>query len=314
MDYYSAVRTFVRVAEAGSFTKASDQLELPRNTVTKLIQSLEAHLQVKLLNRTTRRVSLTTDGTAYYERMSRVMEQWQEAEADLAISQRRPRGRIRVDMASLIAAQLVIPALPTFYERYPEIQLDIGVSDMQTDLIGAHVDCVVRAGKLGDPSFVARHLADLPFVLCATKGYLARHGTPKHPSDIDQGHTLVRYFFANSGRTLPVVVRSKKGDVTIQGHYKISVNDANAQLAAGLAGLGILRIIRLVAQPHIDDGRLVPLLEDWSIDPVPLSIVYAPNRHLSARVRVFVEWMKEICEAHPQARSVKSKVPRHRSA
>ena len=128
MDYYSAVRTFVRVAETGSFTKTSDQLELPRNAVTKLIQALEAHLQVKLFNRTTRRVSLTTDGAAYFERMSRVMQEWQEAESDLAMSQHRPRGRVRVDMASLIAAQLVIPALPAFYERYPDIQLDIGVS------------------------------------------------------------------------------------------------------------------------------------------------------------------------------------------
>ena len=314
MDYYSAVRTFVRVAEAGSFTRASAQLELPRNSVTKLIQALETHLQVKLLNRTTRRVSLTNDGTAYYERMSRVIDEWQEAESDLAMSQRRPQGRVRVDMASLIALQLVIPALPTFYERYPEIQLDIGVSDVPSDLVIAHVDCVVRAGNVGDPSFVARRIADLPIVLCATKGYLAHHGTPKHPDDIERGHSLVRYFFAGSGRALPIVLRSKEGDATVQGRYKISVNDANAQLAAGLAGLGILSTLRLVAQPHIDEGRLVPLLEEWSIDPVPLSIVYAPNRHLSARVRILVEWIKEICDAHPHARALKAKAGRRRSA
>ena len=314
MDYYSAVRTFVRVAEVGSFTKASDQLELPRNSVTKLIQALETHLQVKLLNRTTRRVSLTNDGAAYFERISRVIEEWQEAESDIAMSQRRPRGRIRVDMASLIATQLVIPALPMFYKRYPEIQLDIGVSDRQSELVSAHFDFVVRAGKLDNPSFVARHVADLPQVLCASKDYLAHHGTPKHPDDIEQGHTLVRYFVAGSGRTLPIVLRAKEGDVTLQGRYKVSVNDANAQLAAGLAGLGILRTIRLVAQPHIDEGRLVPLLEEWSMDPVPLSIVYAPNRHLSARVRIVVDWIKEICAAHPQARPQKAKAGRRRSA
>jgi DNA-binding transcriptional LysR family regulator len=311
MDYYSAVRTFVCVAETGSFTKASDRLEMPRNSVTRLVQALETHLQVRLLNRTTRRVSLTNDGAAYYERMARVIEEWQEAESDLVMAQRRPRGRVRVDMASVIAVQLVIPALPEFYARYPDIQLDIGVSDLPIDLFGRQVDCAVRGGPVGDPSLVARHIVDLPFVLCATKDYLVRHGTPANPSDIERGHTLVSYFLAGSGRTLPIVLRSKQGDVTVQARHQVAVNDANAQLAAGLAGLGILCVIRMAAQPHINQGRLVPILEDWPMDPVPLSIVYAPNRHLSARVRVFVDWFKEICDAHPQAQRAKTRALRH---
>jgi DNA-binding transcriptional LysR family regulator len=313
MDYYSAVRTFVRVAETGSFTKASDRLEMPRNSVTRLVQALEAHLQVRLLNRTTRRVSLTNDGAAYYERMSRVIEEWQEAESDLVMAQRRPRGRVRVDMGSVIAVQLIIPALPRFYARYPDIQLDIGVSDVPIELFSHQVDCVVRGGHIDDPSLVARHIVDLPFVLCATKDYLLRHGTPAHPSDIERAHTLVNYFLAGSGRTSPIVLHSKQGDVTLQGRYQVAVNDANAQLAAGLAGLGILPVIRIAAQPHMNEGRLVPILEDWAMDPVPLSIVYAPNRHLSARVRVVVDWIKEICDAHPQARRARTRAPRQSS-
>lgn len=302
MDRFTAVRAFLRVVETGSFTKAADSLELPRNAVTKMVQSLEARLQIKLLNRTTRRVSPTNDGAAYFERMSRVLEEWQETEADLAATQHRPRGRLRVDMASLIATQVVIPRLPEFYARYPDLQLDIGVSDKPSDLIGDRVDCLIRAGKVTDPSLIARHIGELPFVLCATKDYLARHGMPKHPSDLEQGHTLVRYFFAGSGRTLPLVLKSGQEEITVHGRYLVSVNDANAQLAAGLAGLGILRTLALVAQPYIDNRRLVPVLAQWSFEPVPISIILAPNRHLSTRLRVFVDWMVQVFNKQSQTK------------
>ena len=302
MDYYTAVRAFIRVVETCSFTKASAGLELPRNTVTKLVQALEVHLQVKLLNRTTRRVSLTNDGSAYYERMSRVMDEWQEAESDLAMSQGRPRGKIRVDMATLLATQLVIPALPKFYEKYPDIQLDLGVSDRPSDLVGERIDCVLRAGRVTDPSLIARHIGDLRFVLCATQGYLAKHGVPSHPAELERGHELVQYFFAGSGKKFGNVLKRGAEEYTVQGRYLVSCNDANAQLASGLAGLGILDTLSVVAQPYIDDGRLVKLLAEWSLDSVPVSVVYAPNRHLSARVRVFADWLMQIFDAHPQTR------------
>lgn len=146
-----AVRVFLQVVEAGSFVKAAQTLDLPRNTVTKHLQSLEAHLRVKLLNRTTRRISLTNDGTAYYERMVRVLDQWQEAESDLMSAQARPHGRLRVDMGSTMATMLVLPALAEFQARYPELQLDIGVSDRPVDLLGDRVDCVIRGGRLPIP-------------------------------------------------------------------------------------------------------------------------------------------------------------------
>ncbi len=309
MDQLSAVRAFTRVVETGSFTKAADSLELPRNTVTKLIQALEARLQVKLLNRTTRRVAATGEGTAYYERMSRILEEWREAEADLTGARARPRGRLRVDMASMLATQLVIPALPAFHARYPELQLDIGSSDRPVDLVAERIDCAVRAGPVTDPSLIARHIGDLPFVLCATKQYVKHHGRPAHPADLETGHTLVRYFYAGSGRKSPIVLSTATETVTVQGRYLVSVNDGNAALAAGLAGLGVLHTLRLVAQPHIEAGTLTPLLEKWSAEPNPVSVVYAPNRHLSVRVRVFVDWMVQLFEAlargdAPKARQI----------
>ncbi|RXZ36288.1 LysR family transcriptional regulator [Oxalobacteraceae bacterium CAVE-383] len=302
MDYFTAVRAFVRVVETGSFIKASDSLHLPRNTVTKLVQSLEAHLRIKLLNRTTRRVSPTTDGAAYYARMSRLIEEWQEVESELASAQARPRGRLRVDMGSLMAMQLVIPALPAFRARYPDLQLDIGVSDRPADLIGDRIDCVVRGGQPTDPSLIARHVGDLPFVLCAAPDYLQRHGTPMHPAELEQGHALVRYFYAGSGRQLPIELSSGDQRHTVQGNYYLAVNDANAALAAGVAGLGILHTLAFGARPHIDAGRLMPLLTDWSSAPVPVSVIYSPNRHLSTRVRVFVDWMIELFDANPLTR------------
>lgn len=294
MDYFSAVRAFTRVVETGSFVKAADSLQLPRNTVTKLVQSLEAHLRVRLLNRTTRRVSATTDGAAYYERMSRILEAWQEAEFDLVSAQAHPRGRLRVDMGSAMAAHVVIPSLPAFRVRYPDMQLDIGANDRPIDMVSDGVDRVVRAGKLSDPSVIARHIGDLPFVLCASKDYLARHGEPRHPADLEKGHTLIRYFYAGSGRPAPIELRSGDEKLTVKGSYFVSVNDANALLAAGLAGLGVVHTLAVIAQASIDEGKLVPLLRDWSSEPVPISIVYPPNRHLGARVRVFVDWMAQL--------------------
>lgn len=299
MDYFSAVQAFVRIVETGSFVKASAALNLHPNAMTKLVQSLEAHLQVKLLNRTTRRVTLTNDGVVYYERMVLVLDQWLEVESDLAVAHANPRGRLRVDMGTTMASLLVIPALPDFYARYPDVQLDIGVSDRTVDLASDSVDCVVRGGKLPDSSLVARYLGALPFVTCATPAYLAAHGPIDHPAQLEDGHTLVRYFFASAGRMSPMTFTKGEEHVVARGQYAISVNDSNAHLAAGLSGLGIVQTLTFMAQPHIDTGALVPILQDWSIEPNAISIVYMPNRHLSTRARSFVDWMVELFNAHP---------------
>ncbi|SEQ00355.1 DNA-binding transcriptional regulator, LysR family [Pseudomonas sp. NFACC02] len=297
MDYFTAVKAFIQVVEAGSFVKAAQTLNLPRNTVTKHIQSLESHLRVKLLNRTTRRISLTNDGTAYYERMVRVVDQWLEAESDLVSTQARPHGRLRVDMGSTMATMLVLPALPDFQKRYPELQLDIGVSDRPVDLLGDRVDCVIRGGTLSDPSLIARRLGSLEFVTCASPAYLAAHGTPLHPSDLETNHQMVRYFFAGTHRRLPVEFVRGGERISVDANYFVSVNDSNALIAAALAGMGVLQTLMFMAEPHFKSGALVQLLEDWSLEPNPIYIVYSPNRHLSARVRVFAEWLVGLFEA-----------------
>ncbi|MBF6030455.1 LysR family transcriptional regulator [Pseudomonas sp. P115] len=302
MDYFHAVQAFLRIVETGSFVKAAAQLQVHPNAVTKLVQGLEAHLRVKLLNRTTRTVTLTPEGSAYHTRMSRVLDQWLEAESDIAVTRSRPSGRVRVDMGTTIATLLVIPALRDFHQRYPDIQVDIGASDRTADLASESIDCVIRGGHLPDSTLIARSLGSLEFVTCATPVYLTAHGTPSHPSELENGHTLVRYFFPGTGKQNRLVLIRGDEQVAVQGHHFVAVNDSNAYLAAGLAGLGVIHTLRFMVQPSIEAGALVPVLTQWSAPPNPLSVVYMPNRHLSARVRVFVDWLVEVFAAHPQVR------------
>lgn len=181
MDQIQAMRIFTRVVEAGTFTRAADSLSLPKATVTKHVQALEERLRVKLLNRTTRRVTVTADGAAYYERTVRLLADLDDIEASMTNARANPLGRLRVDVGTSVAQLLIIPHLAEFQARYPDIQLDLGVSDRTVDLIGDNVDCVIRGGALSDQSLVARRIGNLEFLTVASPDYLARKGTPAHP-------------------------------------------------------------------------------------------------------------------------------------
>lgn len=295
MDRFAAMQAYVRVVEAGTFTKAADLLNLPKPTVTRLIQTLESHLQTKLLNRTTRRVTVTADGAAYYDRALRILGEMDELESSMSHAKANPRGRLRIDVAASVGQLLLIPALPDFHVRYPDIQIDLGVSDRPVDLIGENVDCVLRGGEIHDQSLVARRIGEFHLVLAATPAYLKRHGTPKHPREIEEGgHKVVNYFSHRTGQPFPFTFT--RGDEVIEftGRHVVSVNDSGANLAAGLAGLGIVRTTTFQARPYFDTGLLVPLLLDWCADTIPIHVVYPPNRHLSTKLRVFVDWVADL--------------------
>jgi len=294
MDQLSAMRAFVRVVEAGTFTRAAQLLEIPKPTLTKQIQQLEAHLRAKLLNRTTRRVTVTMDGAAYYERALRLLGDLDELDASMTLAQARPSGRLRVDCSSALAISVIIPALHGFHARYPEIQLDLGLSDRAADLIGENLDCAVRAGEIADQGLIARRIGEMQIITCASPDYLARFGTPQHPRDIDESHRVVAYRPALSGRVLPMIYQNHADTIEVAGRYVISLNEGMGYLAAGLAGHGILQLPTFMAREPIAEGRLVPLLLDWCTAPKPLHIVYPPNRHLSNKVRVFVDWLAEL--------------------
>jgi LysR family transcriptional regulator, regulator for bpeEF and oprC len=295
MDKLAAMQAFVRVVEAGTFTKAADTLSLPKPTVTRLVQSLESELETQLLQRTTRRVTVTPDGAAYYDRAVRLLGEIEELESSMTRAKVSPRGRLRIDVGSTVAQLLVIPALPDFYARYPHIQIDMGVSDRPVDLIGENVDCVLRGGEIVDQSLVARRIGDFHLIVCASPEYLKRHGTPQHPQELeDEGHTVVNHFSHRTGRPYPFVFAREDEKLEVNGRHSLSVNDSNANLAAGLAGLGIVRLATFQAAPYLSSGALTPLLLDWCAASVPLHVVYPPNRHLSAKVRVFVDWVAEL--------------------
>lgn len=299
MDRFDAMQAFARVVEAGSFTRAADTLHMSRATVTQLVQQLEARLRVKLLNRTTRRVHLTADGAAYYERVVRLLADIDDAETSLSSAARAPRGRLRVDVPSPFARMLLVPALPDFHSRYPEIQLDLGVSDRRVDLLGENVDCVVRGGKITDQSLVARHVGDLRLGVHASPAYLERMGTPAHPRELeDTRHRIVGYLWARTGKPLPYAMQRGDERLEVQGRYVVALDDGNAYLAAGLAGLGVLWLPDYMSRSHVAAGELVPLFEDWTLETMPMSIAFPPNRHVSAKLRVFIDWIVELLETH----------------
>ena len=296
MDRIQAMQVFARVVETGSFTRAAETFDMPKGSVTRLVQQLEERLKVRLLNRTTRRVTVTPDGAAYYERTSRLLNDLDDIETSMSNAQANPSGRLRVDVGTSVARLILIPALPDFYRRYPDIQIDLGVTDRPVDLISDNVDCVIRGGELLEQSLVARRVGNMRLVTVASPQYLQERGAPADPAELQlDGHVAVNYFSARTGRPYPLVFqRGDEEPVEVWGRYRVALNEANAHMAAVLAGLGVSQVACFGAAEHLKRGELVPVLQDWSRPPIPLHIVYPPNRHLSAKVRAFVEWVADL--------------------
>lgn len=297
MDQIQSMRVFARVVEAGSFTKAAASLALPKGTVTKLVQRLEERLRVRLLNRTTRRVTVTAEGAAYYERTSRVLNDIDDIEASMTNARANPSGRLRVDVGASVATKIVIPALPDFFARYPDIRLELGVGDRPVDLVSENVDCVIRGGDIAE-SLVARRIASLSLVTVATPGYLKKHGTPSHPQEIEDKHTTIAYVSTRTGQLFPEIYERGNERIEFTAKRCVTVNDSNAHLAALLAGLGISQSAKFAAAPHIASGELVEILPEWKHPVIPFHVVYPPNRHLSAKTRAFVDWAAELFAKH----------------
>ncbi|GGC58920.1 LysR family transcriptional regulator [Chelatococcus reniformis] len=294
MDQMAALRAFVRVVEAGNFTRAAASLAMPKATLTKLVQGLEAHVRTHLLARTTRRVTVTPDGAAYYERVVRLLTELDELDSTMSSQQAKPSGRLRIDTSALVAVHILIPALPNFHARYPDIQVDLGVTDRAVDLVGENVDCVLRAGDIVDQSLIARRIGQLAFVTCAAPGYLTRYGEPRHPRELEGDHFTVSYFSARTGRNVPLEFVRDGEHIEIYGRHRVATNDGNAFVAAAVHGYGIAQAPAFMAERLIETGELMPVLSDWSADGVPIHVVYPPNRHLSNKLRVFVDWAADL--------------------
>ncbi|MCQ0675362.1 LysR family transcriptional regulator [Klebsiella pneumoniae] len=299
MDRFDAMRAFARVVEAGSFTKAAQTLHMSKTTVTQLIQQLESRLRVRLLHRTTRKLGVTPDGAVYYERVIRLLADMEDAENSLSSAAMTPRGRLRVDVPSPLARLILVPALPAFHARYPDIQIDMGVSDRVVDLIGDNVDCVLRGGQITDQSLIARHVGDLQIGVYVAPSYVERLGAPVHPRELQNtDHCIVGFLSSRTSKIDPLVLCSENERIEITGNYVLAVDDGNAYLEAGLVGLGVIALPNYMAAAHQAVGALIPLFTQWRISPMPLYLAFPPNRHVNAKLRVFIDWIVEVMLQH----------------
>ncbi|HZZ13047.1 MAG TPA: LysR family transcriptional regulator [Paraburkholderia sp.] len=298
MDRLQAMQVFTRVVDTNSFTRASETLDLPRASVTTIIQNLEAFLGTRLMHRTTRRLSLTPDGAAYYERCVRILADVEETEASFQSGNKKPHGKLRVDMPGSIGRLLVIPSLSEFHTRYPDIDLQLGLSDRPVDLLQEGVDCVVRVGALQDSSLVARRIGLFEGVTCAAPDYIERAGTPSSLEDLEN-HKAVNYFSSRTGRTLDWAFMVDGKEIEVKMKSIVSVNDADAYVTCGLEGFGLIQPALFMVLPHLRSGQLVEVLPQLKPLPMPISVVYPHSRHLSPKVRVFVDWMAELFDRCP---------------
>lgn len=294
MDRIDAMRLFARVVEQRSFTQAAQDLNLPRSTVTDAIKQLEARLQVRLLQRTTRHVSPTLDGEAYYQRCLTILADIEDAE--MAFAGAKPRGLLRIDVHGTLARHFLLPELPDFLTQYPDIELFMSEGDRLVDPVREGIDCVVRVGKLKDSDMVARRLGELEEVTCAAPDYLQRFGTPHSISELE-GHRMVGFRSSASGTLMPLefTVAGQARQVTLP--CTVSVSAAESLVAAARMGLGIIQVPRYHLRDSLDNGSLLPLLPQFPSTPMPVSLLYPRNRQLSPRVRVFIDWFSKVFAA-----------------
>lgn len=296
MDQFRVMQIFKAVADARSFTQAAEQLDLPRPTVTNAVQAIEQKLGVRLLQRTTRKVSLTVEGMIYLDRCTALLSELEDVNALFLGDGRRPSGTIRVDLPERVAHRTVIPALPGFLRQYPDIDVRLGSSDRIADLAGEGIDCAIRGGVLRDSTLIARRLGDMEQINVAAHSYLELQGRPQTPAELAR-HQAVNYFSSMTGRDLPWEYVDEHGAVkTLTLRSRVSVSSTEAYLAACRAGLGLIQMPRAGVEGLLASGELEEVLPQWKPAPLPVSIVYAHNRHLSPRVRVFVDWLAHVMQ------------------
>lgn len=298
MDRFQEMQIFTRIVDRRSFTQAAEDLNLPRATVTNSIKRLEARLGVRLLERTTRQVKPTQDGDLYYQRCTRLLADLEETEE--AFRDPDPQGRLRVNMQGTLAQYFVMPRLPEFAARYPRMEFFIGSGDQLVDLVREGVDCVLRAGELADSSMIARRVALIEQVTCASPAYLERHGDPASIEALTQthagksAHQAVNYLSPSTGRAHPLEFATPEGVTRVTLPGTVAVNGADLYTAGALAGLGIVQVPRYRVREQLASGELCVVLGAHAPPPMPVSVLYPQNRQLSLRVRTFADWLVQV--------------------
>lgn len=302
MDKLRAMQTFVRIVEANSFSKAAETLGLPRASLTATLQQLEKFLGRQLLQRTTRRLSLTPEGAEYYEKCLEILNAVDAAELPFRGAEAgKPRGTLRVDLPGALGRNVVAPRLADFHRRYPDLKLVLSFSDRLVDITQEGVDCVIRVGRLQDSAMIGREIGSMRFVTCAAPSYLERYGIPREIADL-KTHRSVIHFSGRTGRPFGWDFQVDGASTSIQLDGDVSVNDADAYVSCALQGLGLVQAALYQVEGCIADGRLHPVLPDYPPVPMPVSLVYPKGRLATPRLNVFASWIRALFDDIPGLR------------
>ena len=297
MNQIEAMQIFIRVAELASFTRAADSLGIPKASASTAVQQLETALGARLLHRTTRKVQMTHDGQAFYERSKDLLTDVDELQSMFQQGEQSLRGRLRVDMSGGVARLFVLPQLADFMQAHPLIELELSSTDRLVDLVREGFDCVLRVGPLVDSSLVARPLGAFRIINCASPAYLERHGTPKTLDDLAT-HQLIHYVSTLGARSPGWEYPDGSGYASLPMAGSITVNNSDSYTAACIAGLGLIQAPAAGLQPLIDAGQLVEVMPDCRAEPMPVSLLYANRRNLPRRVQAFMAWITQVLQPH----------------
>jgi len=302
MDRLKAMQTFVRIVEANSYTKAAETLDLPRAALTATIQKLEAYLGTQLLQRTTRTLSLTSDGAAYFRHCLAILAAVDEAEAPFRTSDNTPpKGRLRVELGGGVGRKVVLPRIGEFRRAYPEVELSLSLSERLADLVREGVDCAVRVGELQDSALIGRQIGTMRYVTCAAPGYLAHHGVPQALEDLAR-HTAIMHFSGRTGRPFDWIFAGGGGVRKVEMASSLATNDAEGYVALALQGLGLVQVGTYLVRDHLASGALVEVLHDMPPTPSPVSLVYPQGRMASPKLQAFARWLEAVFAAEPELR------------
>ena len=298
MNRIEAMQIYVSVAELASFTQTANTMGLPKASISTAVQQLESELGTRLLHRTTRRVQMTQDGQVFYERCQDLLADFEELQNLFRSSETALQGRLRVDMPSGVARDIVLPRLPEFLQAHPALNIELSSTDRRVDLIREGFDCVLRVGALGDSNLIARPLGYYRMINCASPGYVAQFGRPTHPDEL-AGHRLIHYVMTLGTHDSGFEYQDPDdaGTVkTVAMNGALTVNNSDAYYGACLAGLGVIQVPEAGVRAALDGGQLVELMPRYRAAPMPVALVYANRRHQPRRVQVFMNWLDSIMQ------------------
>jgi LysR family transcriptional regulator, regulator for bpeEF and oprC len=302
MDQLQGMRVFARVAEMGSFARAADDLDMSRAMASSYVAQLEKHLGTRLLHRTTRKVTVSPEGAVYLERAKRILDEVQAADDEMRHARARPQGKLRVDVPVAFGRYLLLPALPTFTQRYPEMALEVRFNDRYVDLAAEHIDVALRSGEVKSPDLIAKQITSSRLVTCAAPSYIAQHGIPRTPADL-RSHRTIGFLRADNSRPADWKFRQGRDGVQkFKMSFALSFNTSEPLVMSAYEGQGIIQTTDLLLGRALAEGRVVEVLKDYACEGPPFSVVYPKATQHLAKVRVFAEFAAEIMRKY-QARA-----------